>query len=195
MNKLDLILAGVGGQGILTLSTILGQTALAEGLHIKQSEVHGMAQRGGAVVSHFRFNNQQPNSSLIPRGKADVILSLEPIEGLRYLPWLNKNGMFVSATSEVKNIPNYPESKQWKKEINKLPRKLTVDAQKIARQGNLRKGTNTVLLGAASPYLRLPDESIITALKEQFAEQGEEIVEKNLSLFEKGQKLAASSPH
>ncbi len=192
MNKLNLILAGVGGQGILTLSTILGQTALAEGLHIKQSEVHGMAQRGGAVVSHFRFNDQQPASSLIPRGRADVILSLEPIEGLRYLPWLNENGMFISASSEVKNIPNYPETKQWQKEMNKLPRKLAVDAQKIAKQGKLRKGANIVLLGASSPYLKLREESILEALKKQFSKHGREIVKKNLALFKKGQQLAAS---
>lgn len=107
--KSDIVLAGVGGQGILTIATILGAAALAENLYLKQAEVHGMSQRGGDVQSNLRIGSEPIHSDLIPLGGADLIVSLEPMEALRYLPFLSKNGWVVSSTLPFVNIDNYPE--------------------------------------------------------------------------------------
>ena len=107
----DIILAGVGGQGILSIAAVIGMAALDNGLFVKQSEVHGMSQRGGAVLSHLRLSDKEIYSSLIPDGEADMILSVEPMELLRYLPFLKKEGYLISNIKPVKNIPNYPKKK------------------------------------------------------------------------------------
>ena len=96
--KKDIILAGVGGQGILSIATVIGQAALAEGWYLKQAEVHGMSQRGGEVQSHLRISTEPIWSDLIPQGKADIILSLEPLEALRYVPWLAPEGCVVTSS-------------------------------------------------------------------------------------------------
>ena len=87
--KTDIILCGVGGQGILSIATVLGQAATASGLYLKQAEVHGMSQRGGDVQSNLRLSTERIWSDLIPKGQADLIISMEPMEALRYLPYLS----------------------------------------------------------------------------------------------------------
>lgn len=188
--KNDLILAGVGGQGILTLSAILGEAALREGLHLKQSEVHGMAQRGGAVVSHFRLSDEPIASDLIPHGGADLIVSLEPLEALRYLPWLNKSGWLISSVDPVENIPDYPALEETTGKLEELSRKLLVEAQKIGRENDLARGANTAVLGAAAHFLELPEAAIENAIKNYFSKKGDAIVRKNLSIFYDGLELA-----
>jgi indolepyruvate ferredoxin oxidoreductase beta subunit len=94
--KTDIILAGVGGQGILSIAAVIGSAAVEENLFIKQTEVHGMSQRGGDVQSHLRISDQAIASDLIPLGRADLIISLEPMEALRYLPYLKKDVWIVT---------------------------------------------------------------------------------------------------
>ena len=108
MDKKDIILAGVGGQGILSIATVIGWAALDQNLHLKQAEVHGMSQRGGDVQSNLRLSRERIWSDLIPKGGCDLILSLEPMEALRYLPWLAPDGWIVTNTTPFVNIPNYP---------------------------------------------------------------------------------------
>src|SRR4030042_5605627 len=107
--KQDIILAGVGGQGILSIAFVIAGAALEDGLEVKQAEVHGMSQRGGAVQSHLRLSQERIFSDLIPKGEADLILSVEPLEALRYVDYLRPEGMVVSSRPPFVNIPDYPD--------------------------------------------------------------------------------------
>ena len=104
--KKDIILCGVGGQGILSIATIIGEAATKAGVNLKQAEVHGMSQRGGDVQSNLRLSTEQIWSDLIPLGGCDLILSMEPMEALRYLPYLSKNGVVVTSNKPFVNVPN-----------------------------------------------------------------------------------------
>jgi indolepyruvate ferredoxin oxidoreductase beta subunit len=184
--KTDIILSGVGGQGILSIAAIVGAAAIEKGLFLKQSETHGMSQRGGAVVSHLRIADRPVASDLIPLGNADVILSVEPMESLRYLPFLSANGWLVSNTTMFKNIPDYPEFELIEKEIRKLPHSVLVDADAMARSLGHPRGSNMVMLGAASPFLRLSREEIIGGIEMIFRRKGPEVVRLNIAAFEAG---------
>jgi indolepyruvate ferredoxin oxidoreductase beta subunit len=118
--KSDIVLSGVGGQGILSIATIIGLAAIENDLFLKQSEVHGMSQRGGDVQSHLRLSGKPISSDLIPYGKADLIISVEPMESLRYLPWLSKSGWLVTNSTPFINIDNYPPVEEILKEIRKI---------------------------------------------------------------------------
>ena len=118
--KRDIILSGVGGQGILSIATVIGRAALAEGLQIKQAEVHGMSQRGGDVQSNLRISSSAIRSDLIPRGAADLIVSMEPMEALRYLPWLADDGWVITGITPLINIPNYPEGEALRRPVDSL---------------------------------------------------------------------------
>ena len=146
--KKDIILSGVGGQGILSIATVIGKAALKEGLYMKQAEVHGMSQRGGDVQSNLRISDQPIASDLIPSGKCDLIISLEPMEGLRYLPYLSPNGWLVTNETPFVNIPNYPEADKVMAEINKLPHKIVLNVDKVAKEVGSARVANIVLLGA-----------------------------------------------
>ena len=191
--KTNIILAGVGGQGILTIAAILDTAALADGLNIKQSEVHGMSQRGGAVQSHVRIADKPIYSDLIPQGKAHLIIAVEPMESLRYLPYLKKKGLLVTDSNPFINIPNYPEQEDLFEEIRSHKNNLLVDAKKIAKEIGNSKATNIVLLGAASHRLPMSSETIIEAIKQLFARKGERIVDKNIEAFNKGRALLADA--
>jgi indolepyruvate ferredoxin oxidoreductase beta subunit len=188
--KSNIILSGVGGQGILSIAAIIDIAALDNGLNIKQSEVHGMSQRGGAVQSHVRISDKEIFSDLIPLGKADVIISVEPMELLRYLPYLKKKGVLITDSNPFVNIRNYPELKDLYKEIKSHSNTILIDAKKIAKDLGNSKATNIVLLGAASSILPLSDESIKKAIKTLFERKGERIVQKNIEAFEIGKELA-----
>lgn len=189
--KTNIILAGVGGQGILTIAAILDTAALDCNLNIKQSEVHGMSQRGGAVQSHVRISDKEIFSDLIPQGKADIIISVEPMELLRYLPYLKEDGYLVTDSNPFINITNYPEMDALKSEINSHKNSILIDAKKIAKDLGNTKATNMVLLGAASSLIPLSDEILQKAIKTLFARKGERIVIKNLEAYEKGKEIAA----
>jgi indolepyruvate ferredoxin oxidoreductase beta subunit len=189
--KINIILAGVGGQGILTIAAILDTAALKNNLNVKQSEVHGMSQRGGAVQSHVRISDKEIFSDLIPQGKADMIISVEPMELLRYLPYLKEDGYLITDSNPFINIADYPELKKLYTEIKSYPNSILIDAMDIAKQLGNSKATNIVLLGAASALLPISDDNLKDAIKTLFARKGERIVAKNLEAYEKGKAIAA----
>lgn len=188
----NIILAGIGGQGILTLAAIVDHAAMQSGLQIKQAEVHGMSQRGGAVQSHLRISDKEIYSDLIPKGKADLILSLELMESLRYLPFLAKDGIIITATETVKNIPDYPEEEQIVQQIKDSGfNHIFVDARKTAREAGSPKVENVVMIGLASKFLGIEKHQFQNSLKELFADKGDNIVALNLKAFDLGEEIAA----
>ena len=185
--KKDSILAGVGGQGILTIATIIGDAATAAGLNLKQAEVHGMSQRGGDVQSNLRLSTEPIHSDLIKQGAADLIISMEPMEALRYLPYLNKEGWVVTSSHPFKNIPNYPEEENLMQELNNLPQVATLPIEDVAKENNLPKSANVVLLGMAAKYIEiLTPEQLRESIARVFAAKGEKIVEANQQAFDLG---------
>jgi indolepyruvate ferredoxin oxidoreductase beta subunit len=187
--KNDIILAGVGGQGILSIAAAIGLAAVANNLYLKQSEVHGMSQRGGDVQSHFRLSDKPVHSDLIPYGKADLVISVEPMESLRYLPWLSGNGWLVTNSNAFVNIPDYPDIEEILEEIRKLKNHIIIDADAMAKECGSARSGNMVILGAASPHIDMPFSSIENAVRKLFSRKGEEIVEVNLKALRAGRNL------
>ncbi|MDR0815021.1 MAG: indolepyruvate oxidoreductase subunit beta [Bacteroidales bacterium] len=188
--KTDIILAGVGGQGILSIATVIGLAAVNNNLYIKQAEVHGMSQRGGAVYSHLRLSDSPVASDLIPLGKGDVILSVEPMEALRYLPYLNPTGWVVTNTHPFINIGNYPDSAALTEQLQALDRRVLVDADALATECGNVKASNIVMLGAAIPFLDIPYEQLEAAVRGIFGRKGEEIVDLNIHALKTGFEIA-----
>jgi len=188
--KKDIIISGVGGQGILTISAVLDLAALENGYNIKQSEVHGMSQRGGAVQSHVRISDQPVYSDLIPKGKADLILSVEPMELLRYLSYLHSEGYLITDSNPFKNIPNYPNESELKRQIASFPNHRIINAHSLAKKaGNLR-AANIVMIGAAADLLPFEDDLLRKVIKDLFKRKGDRIVQMNLDAFELGKQRA-----
>jgi len=188
--KIDIILSGVGGQGILSIAAVIGEAALKEGLYMKQSEVHGMSQRGGDVQSNLRLSDKLIASDLIPIGRADIIISLEPMESLRYLPFLKKDGWLVTNARPFVNIPNYPDLDKVIGEIEKLPNKVIIDVESIAKELGSPRVANIVMLGAATPYLGISYEKVADGIRSIFARKSEEIIELNLKALQAGFNVA-----
>jgi indolepyruvate ferredoxin oxidoreductase, beta subunit len=190
--KYDIILAGVGGQGVLSVSAIIAASAMEEGLSVKQSEVHGMSQRGGAVLANLRLADGPIASDLIPRGSAAMILSMEPLESLRYLEYLSAGGTVVSSLNPVVNIPDYPPIEQVVGHIRSLPHAIVLDAETLARQAGSARATNMVMVGAASPLLPVSFDTVERFVRTVFAAKGDKIVETNLKALRAGRAAAAA---
>lgn len=188
--KADIILSGVGGQGILSIAAVIGEAALKEGLYMKQAEVHGMGQREGDVQSNLRLSDRPVASDLIPRGQADLIISLEPMESLRYLPYLKKEGWLVTNSQPFVNIPNYPDLALVNAELDKLPNKVVLDVEAIAKELGSVRAANIVMLGAATPFIGLEYGKIEEGIRRIFARKGEEIVALNLAALKAGYEIA-----
>lgn len=189
--KKDIIIAGVGGQGILTIATIIGTAALMEGLQLKQAEVHGMSQRGGDIQSNLRISSKPIASDLIPEGKVDLIISVEPMESLRYVNMLDKNeGRLVTSMNPFINTLNYPPIEDILKAVWDVPGNVTIDAEKVAKEKGSIKAANIVVLGAASPYLGINFESLEKAIGSIFAKKGQDIINLNLSALSAGKNYA-----
>lgn len=187
MSKKDIILAGVGGQGILTIATIIGNAAAEAGINLKQAEVHGMSQRGGDVQSNLRLSTEPIYSDLIPSGGADLIISMEPMEALRYVSCLNEQGWVVTSSTPYKNIPNYPDEQSLSDELNAMSRVVMLDIEHIAKDGGTPKSANIVLLGMAARNIEiLSPEELREAIRRVFAAKGEKVVEANLKAFDMG---------
>ncbi len=185
MNR-NVILAGVGGQGLLALAAVIGEAARGLDLDVKQAEVHGMAQRGGGVQSHLRYADRPLHSNLVRAGTADLILALEPMEALRYLPYLSPTGAVVSSSAPLVNIPNYPKENDVLSEIEKLPIHRLIDAGVLAVEAGALQAANMVMLGAGSPFLNLPEEALLGAVRSFFADKGDSVVETNVRAFRLG---------
>ena len=189
--KTDIILCGVGGQGILSIATVLGQAATASGLYLKQAEVHGMSQRGGDVQSNLRLSTERIWSDLIPKGQADLIISMEPMEALRYLPYLSSEGRVVTASKPLVNIPDYPDFSAVTAELEALPRVSMLDIEAVALEHRIPRGANMVLLGMSAPFLGiLTPEALREAVARVFAPKGEAVVEADLLAFDLGLQAA-----
>lgn len=190
--RVDIILSGVGGQGILSIAAVIGEAALKEGLYMKQAEVHGMSQRGGDVQSNLRLSDQPIASDLIPKGHADLIISLEPMESLRYLPYLKEDGWLVTNSQPFVNIPNYPDIDKVNEELNKLPHKVILDVEAIAKEVATARAANIVMLGAAAPFIGIEYNKIEDGIRRIFGRKGEEVVEMNLKALKAGYDVAQS---
>lgn len=189
--KTDMVIAGVGGQGILSIAAALGSAALDNNLHMKQAETHGMSQRGGDVQSFMRISDKPIYSDLIPKGGADIILSVEPMEALRYLPYLKKGGYVVANSSPFINIPDYPNEEELVKTIEALPNYVLIDADEIAKDvtGSTR-AFNFVMLGAASPFIDVPFEYLEEGIRKIFGRKGEDVVKMNIDALHAGRKFS-----
>lgn len=189
--KKDIILCGVGGQGILSIATIIGEAATQANINLKQAEVHGMSQRGGDVQSNLRLSTDPIYSDLISMGEADVIISMEPMEALRYLPYLSKDGVIVTSNKPFVNIPNYPEEEALFAELASLPNVVQLDIEQVAKDAGSVRSANVVLLGMASKYIEIvSDEALRNAVATIFARKGEKVVESNLKAFDMGAEAA-----
>ncbi len=190
MKSSNIILAGVGGQGILTIAATIGMATLTDQLNFKQSEVHGMSQRGGAVQSHFRISENPVYSDLIPLGQADLILSVEPLETLRYLPFLKSEGWLICNSVPFINVPDYPDLDEIHQKIRAWENHMIIDADRIALNLGSKKASNMVVLGAASSHLCLNFDSLELGIRQIFSRKGDDIVKLNLEALRAGRDLA-----
>lgn len=188
----NIILAGVGGQGIVSISFVIDMAAIWQGLKFKQAEVHGMSQRGGAVISHLRVSDSTIHSDLVPKGRGTLVLAIEPVESLRYVDFLSPSGAVVSSTDPYVNVPDYPEVDSVLDAIATLPNHTLVPADKLARQAGSGRAQNMVLLGAGSPFLGLQEDLLERGIREAFAAKGEKIQKTNVDAFRAG-KAAGSA--
>ena len=186
--KKDIILCGVGGQGILSIATIIGEAAMQAGLQIKQAEVHGMSQRGGDVQSHLRISSEPIYSDLIPMGVADVIISMEPMEALRYVPYLKADGWVVTSSVPFVNIPNYPADTDIQAALAQLPHVVSIDIDQLAKDSGVPRSANMVLLGAAAQAIGIGYEQLASAIGHVFARKGEAVVGANLRALALGKQ-------
>ena len=186
--KKDIVLCGVGGDGIVSVAKIISDAALNMGMNLKQSEIHGMSQRGGSVFSHLRLSSEPIFADVIPEGKADIILSSEPMEALRYLPWLSKEGWVITNSDPFININNYPDIEKVHAELKKLPHVVSFDANEVAKQ--IKARSNMVLLGATIPYLGISIEKVEEAIAHIFGKKGQDVVDLNIKAVRAGYEKA-----
>ena len=191
--KADVVLAGVGGQGVLSVAAILAEAARRGGLRVKQGEIHGMSQRGGAVFAGVRLADGAIDSDLIPRGSADLLLGLEPLEALRYVEYLGEDGRLVVSADPMENIPDYPALAEVHRLIAGVPGSVMVEAGALAKEAGSPRAANVVMAGAATPFLPLEPATVADCIAEGFARKGERIVAVNLKAFEAGRDAVASA--
>jgi indolepyruvate ferredoxin oxidoreductase beta subunit len=189
--KFDIILCGVGGQGVLSVSAVIASAAMDEGLHVKQSEVHGMAQRGGAVSANLRISDREIASDLVPAGRASLVLGMEPMESLRYLAYLSPDGRVITSTTPVTNIENYPPIEELLAHVRRLPHATLVDSETLARKAGSVRATNMVMVGAASRVLPIAPETLERCIANRFGSKGQDVVDLNLRAFRAGREGAA----
>lgn len=187
--KTDIILSGVGGQGILSIAAVIGEAAIKNNLYMKQAEVHGMSQRGGDVQSNLRISDQPIASDLIAKGSTDLIISLEPMESLRYLPYLKEDGWVVTSNVPLINIPDYPNIDDVLAEVKKVKNHVILDVESIAKEVGSPRVSNIVMLGAATPFLSISYDKIQEGIRSIFGRKGDEVVNLNLKALEAGKNI------
>ena len=186
--KKDIVLCGVGGDGIVSVAKIISDAALNMGMNLKQSEIHGMSQRGGSVFSHLRISDDEIFADVIPEGRADIILSSEPMEALRYLPWLDKEGWVITNNEPFVNITNYPDMEKINAELGKISHLVSFNATQIAKA--IKARSNMVLLGATVPYLGIDLAKVEEAIQHIFGSKGQEVVDLNIQAVRAGYEQA-----
>jgi len=164
-----------------------------ENLYIKQAEVHGMSQRGGDVQSNLRISSDPIYSDLIPKGSADVIISMEPMEALRYLAYLKSDGWIITSSTPFKNIDNYPDETELNAALARLPRVVSIDIESMARDNGIPRSANMILLGAAQRTIGIEYDKLEDAIRRVFARKGEKIVADNLKALKLGQDNGANT--
>lgn len=188
--KADVVLGGVGGQGVLTIAALLAETARRDGLDVRQAEVHGMAQRGGAVQAMVRMSDVALHSGLVARGGADLVVGLEPVEALRYLPYLASGGRLVAAADPVENVADYPDLAVVLADLRAVPGAIVVPALDLAAGAGSRRAANVVMAGAALPFLPVDPVTMEIVVAEAFAAKGERVVDANLAALRAGSAAA-----
>lgn len=189
--KFDVVVAGVGGQGVVSLAAMGAEAARRAGFHVKQTEEHGMAQRGGSVSAQLRIGDGVVHSELIPSGTADLVLSMEPLESLRYLPMLSRRGTVVAAAEPVVNFEAYPPIDAVLAHLRAMSGCLVIEADRLAREAGSTRVTNTVLLGAASHLFPIQAEGFEETLEAAFRPRGEKMLRANLAGFRLGREASA----
>ena len=185
--KRDIVLCGVGGQGILTIAVLAVSAAVKEGLNFRQSEVHGMSQRGGSVECHVRISDGPIHCDLIGRGRADILIAVEPLEALRYVDYLGKDGIIISNTEPFKNIPDYPQPETVLAMLKNTGAAChLIDAAALARQAGNTRAQNVVLAGAAAHFMGLRRDLLTAEVRAMFAHKGPAVADLNLKAFELG---------
>jgi indolepyruvate ferredoxin oxidoreductase, beta subunit len=187
--RYDVVAAGVGGQGVLLVARCLAAAALAEGLRVKQSETHGMAQRGGSVVSYIRIGDGAVHSPLVSPGTASLLLGFELLEAVRSLEYLAPDGKAVASTETVANIPNYPDPDVLIRRLGEHPGARFLDPRSPAREAGSARAANLVLLGAAAAFLPIRRETLETSVERLFESASPKIRTCNLRAFELGRAL------
>ena len=189
--KKDIILSGVGGQGILSIATVIGEAATQAGLHLKQAEVHGMSQRGGDVQSNLRLSTDEIYSDLIPQGQADLIIAMEPMEALRYLPYLSEDGWVITSSEPFINIPNYPDTEALYQELDALKHVKKLGIETLAKENQMPKSANMILLGMAALFIEIiSPEDLRKSIMRIFMSKGEKIISDNVNAFDLGYNSA-----
>lgn len=189
MSRAEVVLAGVGGRGVLSAAGVLAAAAARDGLTVVQGELHGMAQRGGAVEATVRIATDEIHGSLIAPGGVDVIVGLEPLEALRWASYLGPDGKLLTAVDPEPNIPDYPPLDEVLEKIRTIPGAVVVDAARLARRAGSPKAANLVMLGAASWYLPVDASTLEAAIRDRFAGLGERLVEAGIQAFRAGRRV------
>jgi indolepyruvate ferredoxin oxidoreductase beta subunit len=193
VKELNIIICGVGGQGVVLISDLLGNAAVDDRLHVKGSEVLGMAQRGGPVFSNIRLG-EEVDAPLTMDGKCDILLSLEPSETLRHIAYLNSDSIVIMNTQRIVPVTvsigqsSYPDIDQVLKKLKTVVTKIVVfDATSLAQQAGSRLATNVVMLGALFGTGKMPirEETIKAVIRSHFPAKTSEV---NIKAFDIGLK-------
>lgn len=190
MSVFNVVIVGVGGQGVLLTSKIIAETALEQGLDVKQSEVHGMAQRGGSVISHVRFG-KKVYSPIVSEGDADLLIGFEPLETARYIHYLKKDGIVIYNTYRISSITVSIGAEKYPEDIDEIIKKnakkvYPLDGTKLAVEAGDKRALNIVLLGASLKYLPLNKNIVLKAIENSVKGKALEI---NKKAFELGLEL------
>jgi indolepyruvate ferredoxin oxidoreductase beta subunit len=190
MNKpYEIIIAGVGGQGAITIAQLILGAAWKSGKKVLQSEIHGMSQRGGAVNAHVIFDDEEVTCPIVTEGSGDLLLALEPLECLRYLNFLSRDAVVISSTQPIVNMDNYPDLELLLSEVNNIKNISSIDTATLSKELNNRHAGNMILLGLASTYMPIDKNFWNETISERFKSKGDKVIEKNLEAFEYGKKL------
>lgn len=189
--KIDIIFAGVGGQGIISAAAMVVQTATKLGLNAKQNEVHGMAQRGGSVVCFVRISDEEISSNTIPKGQADFIFATEPMEAIRYIDYISPNGTVITNDTPFINIPEYPDTDKLLGFLKNESNAIIIDGKRLNEEISNPKVANTAVLGVLIPRLGINkmEETFIELIELRFKSKGDKIIELNKKAYWWGKKI------